>query len=789
MGTQNRVAGFKGRGSIRRSLMTVILALALIPMLAVAGLSWYAMRKAADRVDQAVATAKKESLPTFGTHAANLARLTMYDIDKFMFIHLKDVFWTANSLRIRDAADIGGLKADMLGLVGMDTKAVEEKMKSSRVLLQDQYLEGVLEGVKQRLPAFTEVFFTEKHGFNVAYAPPRRPEDFVQKDEKWWREAWRNGIYVSPVLYDKSAKVAAVEIAVRINGAKQEPLGVLKAIMDIQSIQALAVKSKRVIKGSEVLLLNRKGELLVHSEHPDYTPFKDGKVTSLLTQGWAPARRILDSAKGGSGFMSDQVTLGNKPSTLGYAFSENAGFEQIPGFVGFPWVLCVNQPNSIALKPLAYLDRAVRGIEKKEENNILVLLLVALGAGVCSVLVTFAVARRLSDPIITLAKVSSRVGAGELETVGVGKRQNEIGLLAYSFNRMVERLKETMADLTAREQAERKTKQYLQDTIKKYVEFVRRVGAGDLANQVEPPKEGDELGDLGRNLNSMTASLRELASQTKAATTDITSMAAELLAATSQQAATASQQAASVSETTSTVHEMRQTAEQSAQRVQMVSEQAQQSMDLAGQGLEAVESTVASVSQIKEQVSAIAESILSLSEQTMQIGEIIATVNDIADQSNLLALNASIEAARAGDAGKGFAVVADEVRALAEQSRQATKQVREILGEIQKAANTAVLVTEEGTKRAELGMEPSQRTGEMIGEIDERVKQVARAALQIAASTREQMAGMRQMVTAMENIEQAATQNQAGIGQVEAAADNLNQLAGQLKRVTSELNL
>ena len=94
----------------------------------------------------------------------------------------------------------------------------------------------------------------------------------------------------------------------------------------------------------------------------------------------------------------------------------------------------------------------------------------------------------------------------------------------------------------------------------------------------------------------------------------------------------------------------------------------------------------------------IAETILALSEQTQQIGDIIATVNDIADQSNLLALNAAIEAARAGEAGKGFAVVAGEVRSLAEQSRQATAQVKEILGDIQKATNTAVMVTEEGTK-------------------------------------------------------------------------------------------
>ena len=188
------------------------------------------------------------------------------------------------------------------------------------------------------------------------------------------------------------------------------------------------------------------------------------------------------------------------------------------------------------------------------------------------------------------------------------------------------------------------------------------------------------------------------------------------------------------------------------------------------------------MNKIKEQVGTIAETILNLSEQTQQIGEIIATVNDIADQSNLLALNAAIEAARAGEAGKGFAIVAGEVRGLAEQSRQATAQVKDILGEIQKAANTAVMVTEEGTKRAESGVLLTQTTGEAIRSIRERIQQVAQSAQQVAVSTKQQLAGMDQIVTAMESINQATAQTDIGTKQAEQAAHNLNALASQLSQ-------
>jgi methyl-accepting chemotaxis protein len=192
---------------------------------------------------------------------------------------------------------------------------------------------------------------------------------------------------------------------------------------------------------------------------------------------------------------------------------------------------------------------------------------------------------------------------------------------------------------------------------------------------------------------------------------------------------------------------------------------------------------------LKEQVRNIAETILALSEQTQQIGEIIASVNDISDQSHLLALNAAMEAARAGEAGRGFAVVAGEVRNLAEQSRQATAQISGILSEIQKSANTAVMVTEQGTKSAETGMSLAQTTGESIRVIREHTQQMATAAQQIAASSRQQLTGMDQITRAMENINQAAVQTQGGMQQAESATLKLNELAKQLAAILQQYRI
>jgi methyl-accepting chemotaxis protein len=193
--------------------------------------------------------------------------------------------------------------------------------------------------------------------------------------------------------------------------------------------------------------------------------------------------------------------------------------------------------------------------------------------------------------------------------------------------------------------------------------------------------------------------------------------------------------------------------------------------------------------QIKDRVGSIAENILALSEQTQQIGEIIATVNDIATQSNMLALNASVEAARAGEHGKGFAVVAAEVRNLAEQSRQATAQVREILLDIQGGINTTVMATEEGIKEVDVGLELASGAGDAIVGLSTVIDESAQAAMQMVAGGQQQASGVEQIALAMQNINQATQQSLASTRQAEKAAQDLNDLARQMAQIVEQYQL
>ena len=273
---------------------------------------------------------------------------------------------------------------------------------------------------------------------------------------------------------------------------------------------------------------------------------------------------------------------------------------------------------------------------------------------------------------------------------------------------------------------------------------------------------------------------RSITRQLRESITQLSSSSSEILATTTQVAAGAAETATAVSETTATVEEVKQTAQVSSQKAKYVSESAQKVAQVSQAGRKSVEDATQGMHRIQEQMESIAGSIVRLSEQSQAIGEIIATVNDLAEQSNLLAVNAAIEAARAGEQGKGFAVVAQEVKSLAEQSKQATAQVRTILGDIQKATGAAVLATEQGSKAVEAGVKQSAEAGESIRLLADGIAEAAQAATQIAASSQQQMVGMDQVALAMDNIKQASSQSVAGTKQAEVAARGLHELGQRL---------
>lgn len=325
--------------------------------------------------------------------------------------------------------------------------------------------------------------------------------------------------------------------------------------------------------------------------------------------------------------------------------------------------------------------------------------------------------------------------------------------------------------------------------LKQATQVAGRIATGDLSVAVPAPRGNDEVGQLLAALGQMVAAWRQLMTETNSGIATLGAAATEILASTMQGAAGASQTAAAVSETTATVEEVKQTAMLTSDKSRRVSDAARQASGTAERGRLAVEESMRGMRNVQEQMESIAGTIVRLSERSQAIADITATVGDLADQSNLLAVNAAIEAAKAGEHGKGFGVVAQEVRALAEQSRQATRQVREILGDIQKSIGAAVMITEQGSKTVAQGVAQSQDAGEAIRSLAEGIADAAEAAAQIAASSQQQLAGMDQVALAMANIHQVSAENAASSRQSEQAAQNLNELGLTLRQLSERFKV
>jgi methyl-accepting chemotaxis protein len=315
------------------------------------------------------------------------------------------------------------------------------------------------------------------------------------------------------------------------------------------------------------------------------------------------------------------------------------------------------------------------------------------------------------------------------------------------------------------------------------------ISGGDLSGIINPVVRNDEVGVLMRSFNNMVEVLKTQNQEILKGVNVITSTSAQILTSTTQIGTGSAETASAISETTTTVEEVRQAAVLSSEKAKNLSDTASRVVQVSLDGRKAVDETFEEMTKISKQMDEIAQTVILLSEQSQAIGGIIASVTDLASQSNLLAVNAAIEAAKAGEQGKGFSVVAQEIRNLAEQSKQATLQVRKILNDIQKATSAAVLATEQGNRAVEAGVKKSVQAGEAIRTLSETSGTVFQVTTQIVVSNQQQLIGMDQIGMAMQNINQAGLDTAVSMNQTEEALKNLQDLGQILKEQVEQFRM
>ena len=389
-----------------------------------------------------------------------------------------------------------------------------------------------------------------------------------------------------------------------------------------------------------------------------------------------------------------------------------------------------------------------------------------LGAGVA---VLFA--RGMTRQAESISDMLSSIGIGDYSARVDVITDDELGTVATALNAMCDN---TFSLIQSREERDE-----IQQSITELMSELEGIAAGDLT--IEAAVRNDITGSIATSINYMIGQLREIIQNVQRATLQVSSSATQIQAATEHLSEGSDSQAKQIVATSTAVDEMASSIQQVAENTAESSAVAEEARQNASRGSDAVRDTINGMERIRDQVQETSKRIKRLGESSQEIGEIVQLISDIADRTSILALNASIQAAMAGDAGQGFAVVAEEVERLAERSNEATKQIATLIKAIQSETSEAMTGMEESTREVVEGSRLAVEAGRRLNEIDSVSNRLAELISQISLAAKQQARGADAIAGAMTEISQVTQQTSAGTKQAAVSVSQLAALADELR--------
>ena len=409
----------------------------------------------------------------------------------------------------------------------------------------------------------------------------------------------------------------------------------------------------------------------------------------------------------------------------------------------------------------------------------MLLLIAGVVAVAVSIMLFVILGNRVVKPVKEIAEFSEKLANGDYKVKADIDSQDDFGFIAENFNVTAERAGRAVINQEAQES--------LQRSVTEFLTIVSQIARGDMT--LRGKVTSDALGNVVDSVNYMLDNFTRVLERVRKSAIDVGTNANEILLSSEDMSAGATQQDQEITNTSSAVEELTVSMKQVSNNAEASAEAARRALDAAEQGNRAVRDTLEGMQRIRASVQVTAKKIKSLGDRSLEISEIINVINDITEQTNLLALNAAIEAARAGEAGRGFAVVADEVRKLAEHSRTATKDIAALIKAIQAETNEAVVVMEEGTKEVEVGARLADQAGKALEAISRVVRQSAELVQEISLASKQQVRGTEGVANAMQIISNITRQTSQGARQTTRTVEHMVKLSEQLNEALSQFRI